>query len=166
MSAETFGWTGLDSFLGRIEYTMQRAFDLWASLRQELEYSGLSSNLVYRGLNADRFHSIVKDGSLMRKSLPKIMRIKGEVAAAQMKAICLESPAFLKILHDQVAEMLHNLFAAVDQFHGAFDNPLGERALEFLNSGEYYMEIFYEEYELISGFCQILGDIAKARAII
>jgi hypothetical protein len=64
----------------------------------------------------------------------------------------------------QVAEMQHTLFAAADQFHGAFDNPLSERAFESVNSGEYCMELFHEEYELISGFCQILADISKAHS--
>jgi hypothetical protein len=80
-----------------------------------------------------------------------------------MKTIRLGCPGFLKILHNQVAEMLHTLFAAVDQFHGAFGDPCSERALECVNSAEYYMEIFHEEYESITGFCQIFGDIAKAR---
>jgi hypothetical protein len=136
---------------------------LWASIRQELERAGLGSSLIYRGLDIDRFHSIVKDGSLMRRSLPKIIRLKGQVTATQMKTIRLECPGFLKTLHNQVAEMLHNLFAAIDQFHGAFADPCGERALEAVNHGEYYLEIFYDEYELISGFCQILGDISKVR---
>ena len=115
-------------------------------------------------MDADRFRVIVKDGSLMQKALPRVMKLKGEVTATQMKVIRLESPALLTILHNQVATMLHTLFAAVDQFHGAFADPLGGRALECTNHGEYYMEMFYEEYELISGFCQILGDIAKKHA--
>jgi len=163
MSANAFDWTELDIFLRKVSYTVRNAFVLWASIRQELERSGLDSSLIYRGLDADRFRSIVKDGSLMRRSLPTIIRMKSQVTAIQMKTLRLESPRFLKILHNQVAEMLHNLFAAVDQFHGAFDEPCGERALECVNNAEYYMEIFHEEYELISGFCQILGDIAKAR---
>jgi hypothetical protein len=163
MSANAFDWTELDNFLGKVSYALRNAFVLYASIRQELERSGLDSSLIYRGLDADRFRLIVKDGSLMRSSLPAIVRIKGRVTAIQMKTIRLESPAFLKILHNQVAEMFHNLFAAVDQFHGAFDDLCSERALECVNSTEYYMEIFHEEYELISGFCQILGDITKAR---
>lgn len=163
MPVSAFGWAEFDIFLGKVSYTLKNAFVLWASIRQELERSGLDSSLIYRGLDANRFRSIVKDGSLMRRSLPTVIRIKGQVTAAQMKTLRLECPGFLKILHNQVAEMLHNLFAAVDQFHGAFDDPCGERALEFVNNAEYYMEIFHEEYELISGFCQILEDIAKAR---
>jgi hypothetical protein len=90
-----------------------------------LERSGLVSSLIHRGIEAGRFRSIVKDGSLMRRSLPAIVRIKGEVTATQMKTIRLECPKSLAMLHNQVAELLHTLFAAVDQFHGAFDNPLG-----------------------------------------
>lgn len=92
-----------------------------------------------------------------------IIRIKCQVTSTQMKTLRLESPGFLRILHNQVAEMLHNLFATIDQFHGAFADPCDERTSEHVNSGKYYLEIFREEYELISGFCQILGDIAKAR---
>lgn len=161
MPANASDWTELDIFLGKVSYTLKNAFVLWASIRQELERAGLDSSLIYRGLDADRFRCIVKDGSLMRKSLPTIIRLKGQVTATQMKTIRLECPGFLKILHNQVAEMLHNLFGAIDQFHGAFVDPCGGRALESVNNAEYYMEIFHDEYELISGFCQILGDIAK-----
>ena len=127
---------------GRSSYTLKNAFALYAGIRQELELSGLRSSLIYRGLDADRFRSIVKDGSLMRRFLPVIIRIKGQVTSTQMKTLRLESPGFLRILHNQVAEMLHNLFATIDQFHGAFADPCDERTSEHVNSGKCYLEIF------------------------
>jgi hypothetical protein len=77
MSTNVFDWSEFDIFLGKVSYTLKNAFVLWASIRQELERAGLGSSLIYRGLDIDRFHSIVKDGSLMRRSLPKIIRLKG-----------------------------------------------------------------------------------------